>query len=78
VEVPEGCVAVGAPVTGSVWLVNVEAGARVAAGDTVVVIEAMKMEVPVAAEHAAEVVEVRTARGRTVAAGETVLVLRPL
>ena len=77
-EVPEGCVAVGAPVTGSVWLVNVEAGARVAAGDTLVVIEAMKMEVPVAVEHAAEVVEVRTARGRTVAAGDTVLVLRPL
>jgi urea carboxylase len=43
-----------------------------------VVIEAMKMEVPVTAEHAAEVIEVRTKRGRTVAAGEIVLVLRPL
>jgi urea carboxylase len=77
-EVPEGCVAVGAPVTGSVWQVSVEAGARVAAGDTLVIVEAMKMEVPIAADHAAEVVEIRTARGRTVSAGETVLVLRPL
>lgn len=77
-DVPEGCVAVGAPVTGSVWQVSVAAGARVAAGDTLVIVEAMKMEVPISADHAAEVVEIRTARGRTVSAGETVLVLRPL
>jgi urea carboxylase len=77
-DLPEGCAAVGAPVTGSVWQVSVAVGARVSAGDTLVIVEAMKMEVPIAAEHAAEVVEVRTARGRTVSAGETVLVLRPL
>jgi urea carboxylase len=77
-QVPEGCVAMDAPVTGSVWLVNVTAGARVNAGDTLVVIEAMKMEVPVVADQPAEVVEVRTARGRAVSAGEIVLVLRPL
>ena len=70
--------AIDAPVTGSVWLVNVVVGTRVNAGDTLVVIEAMKMEVPVVADQAAEVIEVRTARGRTVAAGEVVLVLRSL
>ena len=64
--------------TGSVWQVSVAVGARVSAGDILVVVEAMKMEVPIAAEHAAEVVEVRIARGRTVSAGETVMVLRPL
>jgi urea carboxylase len=58
--------------------VSVAVGARVAAGDTLVVVEAMKMEVPIVAEHAAEVVEIRTARGRTVTAGETVIVLRSL
>jgi urea carboxylase len=77
-EVPEGCVAVASPVTGSVWHVGVSAGSRVAAGDTLLVVEAMKMEVPIAAEQPAEIVEVRGARGRTVAAGETVIVLRPL
>jgi urea carboxylase len=77
-EVPEGCVAVGSPVTGSVWQISVAPGARVAAGDSLVIVEAMKMEVPITAEQAAEVVEVRCARGRTVSAGETVLVLRPL
>jgi len=77
-EVPEGCAAVGSPVTGSVWQISVGPGARVAAGDTLVIVEAMKMEVPITAEQPAEVVEVRCARGRTVSAGETVLVLRPL
>jgi urea carboxylase len=77
-DIPEGCAAIGAPVTGSVWQVSVAVGAHVAAGDTLVIVEAMKMEVPITAEHAAEVVEVRTARGRPVSAGETVLVLRPL
>jgi urea carboxylase len=77
-EVPEGCIAVGSPVTGSIWQVSVSPGAQVAAGETLVVVEAMKMEVPIHAEQAAEVVEVRCARGRTVSAGETVLVLRPL
>ncbi len=71
-EVPEGCMAVGSPVTGSVWQISVAPGARVVAGDTLVVVEAMKMEVPIHAEQPAEVVEVRCSRGRTVSAGETV------
>ena len=73
--IPEGCVAVSSPVTGSVWQVNVTPGARVQPGETVLVVEAMKMEVPITVDHAADVVEVRTAKGRTVAAGETVLLL---
>jgi urea carboxylase len=76
VGVPEGCLAIDSPVTGSVWQVSVAAGARIQAGDTLLVVEAMKMEVPIIAEQAAEVVEIRTAKGRTVSAGETVIVLR--
>jgi urea carboxylase len=77
-QIPAGCVGLDAPVTGSVWLVNVAVGVRVNAGETLVVIEAMKMEVPIVTDQTAEIVEVRTARGRTVSAGEVVLVLRPL
>jgi biotin carboxyl carrier protein len=47
-------------------------------GDTLLIVEAMKMEVLITAEQPGEVIEVRGARGRTVSAGETVLVLRPL
>jgi urea carboxylase len=77
-EIPEGHVALGSPVTGSVWQISVTPGKRVAAGDVLVIVESMKMEVPIVAEQAGEVVEVRCVRGRTVAAGEAVVVLRPL
>ena len=75
---PEGCVAVSSPVAGSVWNVGVEPGARVRAGDELVVVEAMKMEIPIAADETGEIVEVRCVRGKAVSAGETLLVLRPL
>ena len=78
VGLPEGCVAVSSPVAGSVWNVGVESGARVRAGDELMVVEAMKMEIPIAADETGEIVEVRCARGKAVSAGETLLVLRPL
>jgi urea carboxylase len=77
-NVPEGCIAVSSPVAGSVWHVGVEPGKRVRSGDELVVVEAMKMEIPITAEEAGEIVEVRCARGRSVSAGETLLVVRPL
>jgi urea carboxylase len=74
---PEGCFAVSSPVAGSVWNISVEPGARVRAGDELVVVEAMKMEIPISADETGEIVEVRCTRGKAVSAGETLLVLRP-
>jgi urea carboxylase len=76
--VPDGCVAISSPVAGSVWTVGVEPGARVRAGDELVIVEAMKMEIPIVADETGEILEVRCARGKAVSAGETLLVLRPL
>ncbi len=75
---PEGCVAVSSPVAGSVWTLTAEIGTRVCVGDALVIVEAMKMEIPITAEETGEVVEIRCARGKAVSAGETLLVLRPL
>ena len=77
-NLPEGCLAVSSPVAGSVWTVGVEPGARVRVGDELVVVEAMKMEIPIAAEETGEIIEVRCMRGKAVSAGETLLVVRPL
>ena len=77
-SLPEGCIAISSPVAGSVWTVGVGPAARVRAGDELVVVEAMKMEIPIAAEESGEIVEVRCARGKAVSAGETLLVLRPM
>jgi urea carboxylase len=77
-NLPDGCVAVSSPVAGSVWNLSVEPGMRVRVGDDLVIVEAMKMEIPISAEETGEIVEIRCARGKAVAAGETLLVLRPL
>jgi urea carboxylase len=76
-EIPVGCIAVSSPITGNVWQIAVDVGARVKAGDELIVVEAMKMEIPIAADETGEIVEVRCERGRTINAGETLLVLRP-
>jgi urea carboxylase len=76
-EVPAGCVAITAPVTGSVWQVPATAGAQVQADERLVVLESMKMEIAVCAEVSGTVVEVRCAPGRAVNAGATLLILKP-
>ncbi len=76
-EWPEGFVKVASPVTGSVWELKVDVGAKVAAGDTLVVMETMKMETPVVAPSAGTVVAVTQKPGAFVTAGQTVVVLEP-
>jgi urea carboxylase len=74
---PAGCIAVRSPVAGSIWQLPVQVGQRVQAGATVMIIEAMKMEIAVSAEHAGVIVELNCRAGQQVAAGEELLWLRP-
>ncbi|MGH9094117.1 MAG: biotin/lipoyl-containing protein, partial [Acidimicrobiales bacterium] len=67
--------ALAAPMPGRVLAVHVEPGARVSAGDALVVVEAMKMEHRVSAPHAGTVTEVRVGAGDQVAAGDLLVVL---
>jgi urea carboxylase len=64
-------------VTGSVWEVVAKEGARVAAGDKLVVLETMKMETPLVAPVAGTVVAVTQKPGALVTAGQTLVVLDP-
>ena len=72
-----GPAAVTAPMPGTVIRVNVETGATVAAGDPLVVLEAMKMETPLQAPYDAVVESVHVSDGDRVAAGETLVELTP-
>ena len=72
---PEGCVPVLAQMTGNVWKILVEAGAEVSAGQPVVIVESMKMEMEIVASRPGRVVDVRCQQGRTVRAGDIVIVL---
>jgi biotin carboxyl carrier protein len=59
----------------SVWKVLVEAGAQVAAGDTLVILESMKMEIPVLTEHAGVVREMHVVEGEVLQEGDLIAVV---
>ncbi|MBZ9665222.1 urea carboxylase [Pseudomonas sp. LMG 31766] len=67
--------AIESHVAGNLWQVQVEAGAQVQAGDVLVILESMKMEIPLTAPMAGTVREVRVQPGSPVRAGQRVVVL---
>ncbi|WP_255690931.1 biotin/lipoyl-binding carrier protein [Pseudonocardia terrae] len=60
---------------GSVVRIPVTEGSRLAAGDTVAVIECMKTEIPILAERAGTVTKVAVAEGAAVENGDLLVVL---
>ena len=66
---------VEAHITGTVWKVEVAVGDRVEEGDTVVILESMKMEMPVEAEDTGTVGEIRCEEGQSVQEGDVLVVL---
>jgi geranyl-CoA carboxylase alpha subunit len=66
-----------APMNGRIAAIEAKTGARVAAGDTLLVLEAMKMEHPVVAPVAGTVAEIAVAAGEQVAPGKLLLVITP-
>jgi acetyl-CoA/propionyl-CoA carboxylase biotin carboxyl carrier protein len=66
---------VAAPMQGTIVKVLVEAGQSVAAGDPVVVLEAMKMENQITAEKSGTVAKVHVKAGDTVGAGDVLVVV---
>jgi acetyl/propionyl-CoA carboxylase alpha subunit len=69
---------VRSPIPGLVKSVAIELNAAVTAGQTLAILEAMKMENEIRAPHAGEVVVLNVAAGKNVAAGELLLTIKPL
>jgi acetyl-CoA carboxylase biotin carboxyl carrier protein len=64
-----------AHITGTVWKIEVEVGESVEEGDTVVILESMKMEMPVEAEEPGVVKEINVEEGQAVSEGDTLVTL---
>ncbi len=74
---PDGTQAIRSPVTANVWKVIAVPGQHVQAGEKLIIVEAMKMEIVVSAPTAGEVVEIRCREGALVTGGQIVAVIRP-
>lgn len=66
---------VEAHITGTVWKIEVQVGDHVEEGDTVVILESMKMEMPVEAEDPGVVKEIQCEEGQSVSEGDALVVL---
>jgi acetyl-CoA carboxylase biotin carboxyl carrier protein len=61
-----------AEMVSSVWKVLVEPGTRVAVGDTLVILESMKMEIPVLTETSGTVAELHVVEGEVLQEGDLI------
>ena len=59
----------------NVWKVVVARGDEVASGDTLVILESMKMEIPVVTEEGGRVAELKVAEGVVVQEGDVIAVI---
>ena len=62
-------------VTGTVWKIEVEEGASVTEGQTLLILESMKMEIPVLASDDGKVAEIMVDEEEPVSEGQVVVVL---
>lgn len=69
-------VPVSAPLAGTIYKIQVQPGQQVAAGEVVVILEAMKMETEVRAPSAGTVQGVHVKEGDSVQVGDVLLTLR--
>ena len=66
---------IAAEMVANVWKVVVAPGDEVADGDTLVILESMKMEIPVVTEQAGRVAELRVTEGDVVQEGDVIAVI---
>ncbi|MGA7121628.1 MAG: biotin/lipoyl-binding carrier protein [Polyangiaceae bacterium] len=64
-----------AHITGTVWKIEVKLGDHVAEGQSCVIIESMKMEMPVEAPNAGVVNAIHVTEGQAVSEGDTLVTL---
>ena len=62
-------------IAGKVWKIEAPAGTKVAQDDTVLILESMKMEIPVSAPRAGTVIEIYFSEGEVVGEGEVVALI---
>jgi acetyl-CoA carboxylase biotin carboxyl carrier protein len=64
-----------AHIAGTVWKIEKKVGDEVAEGDVIVILESMKMEMPVEAEEGGTIQEIRCEEGQSVQEGDVLAVL---
>lgn len=64
-----------APMAGNIWKINVQVGQEINFGDEVIIMESMKMEIPVEADDTGIVKEIKVAENDNVDDGHVLIIL---
>lgn len=75
---PEDSLIADSPVSGSVWEIKVDIGDRVQPGQLLVILESMKMEIPIFAQEAGEVTQLLIKSGTRVRPGQALVVMQSI
>ncbi len=75
--VPDGCLPVVSPTAGALWKILVQPGQTVAAGETVAIVESMKMELVCTAPDNGVIESLLAREGQPLTHGQNILALRP-
>lgn len=66
---------IAAHITGTIWKIEVKVGQQVNSGDVLVILESMKMEMPIEAPDAGTVKEIRCKETQAVNEGDVLVVI---
>ncbi len=66
---------IASEITGTVWKITAQAGQSVSAGEPIMILESMKMEIPVVSEDGGTVREILVKEGEAVQEGQVVAVI---
>ncbi len=74
--IPEGCIAAVTHVPGNIWKITANEGDRVNPGDTLIVVESMKMEIGIECSQAGTIEKLLCSEGSSVAKGQNLCLIR--
>jgi acetyl/propionyl-CoA carboxylase alpha subunit len=74
-SIPEGLIGIEAPLPGTILEINVEVGAKIQAGEALLIIEAMKMETLVTAQQSGIINEIRVEQGDLVLENDVLFII---
>jgi urea carboxylase len=74
---PDDATVIDSPVSGSAWKITIEMGQAVSVGDTLMILESMKMEIPIQAHSAGIISKILVENGSRIVAGQALIVIEP-
>jgi len=76
ITIPDGCHTLDSPVSGSVWKIHATEGVTLDAGASLMILEAMKMEITVESDETLHIVEILVSEAEGVRAGQALAIVR--